>query len=632
MSSAKADETKRDTTVYSSPEIKVMADKVLVERDITGSAYSRISKADIELINPRQITEVLSGETGLFIKDYGGLGGLKTISMRGTSSQQTLVMIEGMKINSAQNNIFDFSLLPTGIVQSVDIIRGGASGLFGGNSIGGAVNFNIDCDPHQTTKGRVSYGSFDEFTFSASEAIHFTNSSLALDYEHINGSGNYGFDVNQYGSSKNYTRSNGDMNNDNLILRFNTESSDLEFKAIAIYGKSDRGLPGGVVQGYIADSRARLFNNSLNVILKSNLNISDKSILSFGLLTALSQEQYNDPASVFALKGDTTMNYDNRSFQFNTGYINENTNWHWGMNLEAGYTDMLGDMLQPDIGRFVKRSNLGLAGRLGLDLLNSSLFDFKCLAVIRLDAYSGLHPNYSPMLNLMIGLHDISLQLKAQVSGNFRVPSFNEMYYLNYGTANLRPEKSISYNLTAEYQLSEKMRFTLSGYSISTKDMIVSVPTSPVLMSARNMAEVLSRGIEFGSGINLFNDFLSLRYNYTLQYASDNQSGSPTYGKQLPYVPKEMLSMTAVVKLYDFILRINPSYTGFTFALPDEAYNSMIHSYWITNVTLSRKFQISSIACTLRLDAVNLFDERFSVIMNYPMPGRQLRATLGVNL
>jgi outer membrane receptor protein involved in Fe transport len=90
--------------------------------------------------------------------------------------------------------------------------------------------------------------------------------------------------------------------------------------------------------------------------------------------------------------------------------------------------------------------------------------------------------------------------------------------------------------------------------------------------------------------------------------------------------------MTAVVKLYDFILRINPSYTGFTFALPDEAYNSMIHSYWITNVTLSRKFQISSIACTLRLDAVNLFDERFSVIMNYPMPGRQLRATLGVNL
>ena len=626
-----ADE-KRDTTVYTSPQLSVMADKVIPEKDLLFSSYSRITKSDINLINPRLITDVLSGETGLFIKDYGGMGGLKTISIRGTNSQQTLVMIEGMKLSSAQNNIFDLSILPASVVENIDIVRGGASGIFGANSIGGAVNLNIDCDPHQTLKARVSYGSFGEFGLNISEAVHFTNTALVVDYDHLYSKGDYSFTSNQYGEDKLFNRTNGDIRTDNVILRYFNESGDWNFKAISMYGETERGLPGAVIQGYITDSKARLTDNNFNLLLKANCEIGDNKLLSFGLLTALTTQQYYDPTSVFALKGDTSLNYKNNSIQFILNYSEQLQNMHWGINFEAGYADLKGDMLQPEVGRFVKRDNFAVSLRTGYDALTTNEFYLKTLAVIRADFYSGLTPNYSPMMNILIGSERIPVQLKAQVSGNFRIPSFNEMYYLNYGTSNLRPEKSISYNLSLEYFPINKTKFVFSAYTINTKDMIVSMPISPILMSARNMAKVLNRGFEFSANTQIIDELFSLNINYVLQFTSDNDLTSASFGKQLPYVPKEMLNMNALISKYDFTFRINESYTGFTFALPGESYYSLIHSYWLTNVSLSRKISLNGMVFNLRIEAINLFNKQYNVILNYPMAGRQLRATLNFAL
>ena len=133
--------TEVDSISYIYPEIKVSAERILSNSALQFSPNSIIHKAQIEKTAALQASELLNNIPGLYIKDLGGLNGLKTISLRGTSAQQTLIMIDGMRLNSMQNGITDLSTIPIAMFEDIEVVRGGASAVFGGNSIGGVINF-----------------------------------------------------------------------------------------------------------------------------------------------------------------------------------------------------------------------------------------------------------------------------------------------------------------------------------------------------------------------------------------------------------------------------------------------------------------------------------------------------------
>jgi len=99
-----------------------------------------IGRETIETLSPQNMAEVLDNIQGVFIKDYGGIGGTKSISLRGSSAEQVLVLMDGQRLNNAQNGQVDFSTISTEGVEKIEIIRGGSSALYGADAVGGVVN------------------------------------------------------------------------------------------------------------------------------------------------------------------------------------------------------------------------------------------------------------------------------------------------------------------------------------------------------------------------------------------------------------------------------------------------------------------------------------------------------------
>ena len=129
-----------------------------------------ITSEMIELQNPDNIAEAIEAVQGVNIRDYGGLGGLKTISIRGSTSSQVLVMLDGQKINNAQSSQVDLSTISVEGIEKIEVVRGGNSAIYGASAVGGVIN--IITKKHNRVEGfngniSAMQGSFDSHSYEA---------------------------------------------------------------------------------------------------------------------------------------------------------------------------------------------------------------------------------------------------------------------------------------------------------------------------------------------------------------------------------------------------------------------------------------------------------------------------------
>lgn len=619
-----------DTVSKTFPGISIQADRYIFNEEKSFTSYSIISKSDISLSNPRQVSELLSRESGLFIKDYGGLSGIKTISLRGTSSQQTLIMLEGMRLNSIQSNSSDLSTIPVSMLRSVEIIKGGSSAVNGASSLGGTLNFNLDYNNENKLNAGFGYGSFNEYFASISASTLLSNNvRVGLSGEYVSSGGAFSFTTTQYGIKKEYKRENADFENLSLMLNSFFRIGDWQNKLITLGRITERGSPGAILLGYISPDQSRLYEKDLNIIYKTGKNFNE-DYLSFGLLYRFNNQKYYSPQSLLALMGDTTTYFTTNEFQFKTDYEFNAGDLRIQTGMESGYSHLQGDMLQNETKGKVSRIYSGAMLRTAYTL-TSELYSNSFMASVRYDVYSDLQPSPTAMLGSSFSFNKLNLNLKTQLSYNYRPPSFNEMYYLNYGTSDLKPERSLSYSITFEYSKSI-FNAEISGFMIDTEDQIVAIPKSPLVWSARNMASVLSRGIEFNTVIDVVDNFLILKMNYTIQRVTDNEWASETYKKLVQYVPQELASADVSLKHSGFHLNAACRYTGFAFALPDNSYESLMNSLWLFDINLNKRIELSGTEINFKLGILNIFDTRYSVVKNYPMPGRIIRIGIDFKL
>ena len=144
------DSVARDT--IRQPEVVITA--MPWQWDVRSETQSKLTftRAQLASLAPSQARDVLSLVPGVFVRDYGGATALQTVSLRGGSSSQSLVLIDGARFSSAQNGSADISMIPMRYVSAVDVTRGGASALYGANALSGVVAANtaypvIACPP-----------------------------------------------------------------------------------------------------------------------------------------------------------------------------------------------------------------------------------------------------------------------------------------------------------------------------------------------------------------------------------------------------------------------------------------------------------------------------------------------------
>lgn len=616
-------------TVYQTKGVEVTADKTYEKTASALTPVTIISREELERAGAWQISDALSSVPGIFIKNYGGLGGLKTISLRGATASQTAILLNGVRLNSTQNGQLDLSALPASLIEEIEITRGGASTQYGGNAVSGAVNISTNGFKDSSFfKTNAQYGSFKSSLLSAHGGWNYDDSTgISALGEFLKSDGDFPFYYNQFGENIVLQRENGDFKNISGLLTGKFPFKNWLFSAQALGRKTERGTPGAVVQGRVESARARLNENDLILSLGSFKNISENVSFDFLISSKFNTLRYTDP--------DLTFGGNNGENTFKSREVNAQStskiffkNWFGHISAEAGFAELNGDNLEPGVGANVQRTNGAISIRTEREFRPDSLLKITLHGGMRLDYFSDAGVAASPLLGAAASPFK-NLLFRAQWSYNFRPPSFTEMYYLNYGNSLLKPERSHSVNLGAVWQPFVKALFETEFFFLHTAGQIAGVPKNPVQWSAQNIGLVITRGLECSVFFTVSDEF-SLRGTYTFQRATDESAESYSRGKQVVYVPQQIASANIQ---YGFFKNgffksaagLHVQFSGERYSLPDNSGDSRLPQYLTLDANLTQEIFFKNFSFKLRAEALNIFDEKYAVIRNYPMPGRSFR-------
>ncbi|NIR72491.1 TonB-dependent receptor plug domain-containing protein, partial [candidate division KSB1 bacterium] len=162
-------------------EVTVTGKKAISSLTELAPSVEIITAEEIQKSGAQTVAKLLATVPGVFVKSYGRAGAQQTVSLRGSESNQVLVLIDGQRFASAQNGTADLSAIPLSSIERVEILKGGASALFGSNAMAGVINIRTKSGT-RTKKLDVSqhssFGSFD----TRELAVQLGQSSSRLKY------------------------------------------------------------------------------------------------------------------------------------------------------------------------------------------------------------------------------------------------------------------------------------------------------------------------------------------------------------------------------------------------------------------------------------------------------------------
>lgn len=617
-------ESVTDTVGKRFPEVTVEGKKELTNQGFNYISSQLLDSKAIEKIRPIQISDALQYIAGVNIRDYGGLGSIKTISLRGLPSNQTLVLIDGLRINNSQTGIADISKIFVSSIGRIEVAKSSSSSLYGSNAMAGIVNLISKTELQDNYRFIASYDNFTNKILEAEITQNIDSIPFALKVRKTNSDGTYSFKVGE----KSYERQNSQVDNLDLYLGTVFGWGDFTLKPKLIIRESQTGSPEPVLAGVQRASNAFLKESDLTAIVSANNYINDSTEFKIGAVYSYSDLQYkNENAIEFGANGLDNDFYNN-AMQIRSEYNSKYKNLFYGFVADANINTLSGDMLQKTQNN-IGRQDIGISGNMNYTK-KSVVIEYSFFSSFRADYSSDFSSNYSPMLGASANVVEANLISKASLSTGYRLPSFNEMYYLNYGNQNLQPEKSITYNLGLDYEPPKFGSFGLNLFYTNTKDQIAAVPTGPITWQSQNIDKVNTKGIEFFANITPIKG-LNLIYNYIYQEPLI-KSDEAEEKILVPYTPQEIISALVSYDISSFQFGTSMQYKSYVFTTIDNDLGLIIDDYTLFDVFFSYKPEFYGGKLLLRLDMKNIFDEQYQLFLNYPMPGRNIRGTISYEI
>jgi len=625
-----------DTAVvsYTLSEVVVTATRNEAALRALPSAVSPVGRELISLKPGSLVVSALAGLPGLSFRPYGGATSVQTISLRGMSAENTLVLVDGQRYNSYQNGQADFGLLPVANVERVEVVKGGYSSLYGADAVGGVVNI-ITRRPPSETSVQV-FSSVGSNGFSAAE-LDAAGKTADFGWRGMlrreRGRGDYPFLFDDGSSSVNLRRNGSDFRSLVADGRLEYSFSDrVDAFVTASWTDADRGSPGPVTDPESSGS-ARLADQILRSQAGASWKLSDGITARLGASFSLAEEDYSDPRILIngnALRSSSA----NRSFlvspevQFSFSPAISGT-----AGLESGRAWIRGNEVS-DATRWQRSAFI--TTRHTFSLPTPVLFELNVYPSIRYDSFSGLDGDVSPRIGVNLGiLQSPDLRIRSSYGKSFRVPTFNDLYWIAGGNPSLRPERSLSFDFGVLGSLSWVGRWDaeVSYFDIDSQDRIVWSPTSGSFWSPKNIGRVESRGVEAEGRWTGLDGALTLALNSTwtdVVKKSEDFPGDPTLGKQLIYAPEQTVSASASFAWGDARLFVQHSWTSFRYTT--EINDRFLPSYAVTSATAQYLLTLQPVRLSIKLEATNIFNTSYEAVALFPMPLREFRATLGVEV
>jgi outer membrane cobalamin receptor len=584
-----------------------------------------ITEKQLIEMNASNLGEALQNKSGIYLKDYGTSAGLKTISIRGTSPEQTLVLVNGSRLNNFQNSLVDFSLIPTENIERVEILEGGNSALYGADAVGGVINV-LTSKPTDKFKlnlqsGVGSYG-YRKYLLSLSDRVG--SLGLGLSYHNEKGKDNYKYKLKDTMGSVVKERENSDFKRDNLYFTSDYNFNKYQFQLNTSYTNSSHGVPGSL--SYLSRQAVQHDKNSITHLSVASTyaeNINFKLNSSF-LYTF---QNYQDPL--------WSINLFSKYF-------------HYSVNSQVEYS--LGDTMVFIVGGQFTKGKLD-----GTDYLSKVNREQKSIYVIsniivitdnkeinkiilypaiNYEKYSNSPGEILPKIGLSIAFLN-QFNLRSSYGLNYRIPTLNELYYRdnwgNTGNINLKPEYSQNFDagLRASIEYIGNLVIDMSYFRVNTIDKIIWLPTSNYTSSPENIGKVLSRG--FSGKMNWFlnkNIEIEASHNITdVRKKNRDSEKDPTYDKQLIYVPRNVSKIGLNIRCGFISLNINNLFVSTRFI--DEADTRSLPPYNVLNGNILVNIPFSFGKIWFKTEVNNVANRDYQVMYEYPMPLRNYKFSLG---
>jgi len=634
--------------VYLWNGITVMASRVPQTECYTPSFVTVLRKEDIQSSNGVSLADLLEPMAGIFIKDYGPVSAVKTISQRGLGSEHTLILLDGLRISSTQNGLTDLGLLSNDEIESVEVLRGGESALYGADAVAGLINIvTRPRDVHNAATAEMSYGSFGFKRYHVSGSLSGEAGILRAGYGEERSDGDFPFAFRNGPLVSTLTRQNADMaSRYGQIFGEMAVSGKARITVQALSMSSERGVGGPVVSLYSASVARQTDKDNL---LQASFSALPSDVVSLGCSAQLhlAYERYRD--SRLSIDGSIVDTY----FQNSDLRVEPHADLSLGENFRLGVGSELVRSAADgnSLTRRVTRQQWGSYAAGEIIPVRGSQARVSFFPSLRLDMVSGMSPRWSPQCGGLVtfgefdaaGVNHVTPSLRFNVSRNFRIPTFNELYFNGeggVGNPGLKPESSTSVDAGGALSCAAVGQHVVQA-SFFTNDMtdrIVWVAAGAGAVSPKNLRHVRSRGIESLYRWELPRRVLTLEADYSTadsRKVSPDFPGDPAANAFLVYVPRQTFSVSAfsTIDLTSPTIRqiggfARYSFVGYRYCTEDDV--TFLPSYRTVNVGVRARVGVADLFWTVKVEINNLLNEQYEVILGYPMPMRSYRITLGM--
>ena len=605
---------------------------------LASTPIQTLSHTDMERLGIHDMGDALKRFAGVQVKDYGGVGGMKTVNIRGLGAGHTGVTYDGVQVGDCQSGQVDLSRFTLDNVSLVSLQIGQEDNIYQSAKAytsAGLINISTlqgvsDRKPHLTTTLRTgSYG-----LFSPSLLYHQQFSRLGIgaytSYERADGV--YWFTLKNGIKTIHERRNNSDIKTWRGELNMNYQLTDKQTLQWKAYGfTSNRGLPGAVIYDNTYSAERLKDKNVFTQMLYENL-FSNRIKMKAAAKWNYSWSRYSDvPASGY--KEDT--------YRQNETYLTATlwTNPLQGLNLSVAqdYAHNHLSMTLPKAANPTRNSlwtALAANYQIGPFSVNASLLATNIYESVKQgNASNGFH-RLSPAFSMQWRcLQDF--RLRFGYKDIFRTPTLNELYYTGIGNRHLNPEKSRQWNLGATYSHTFNRTLLLSltadGYFGNVTDKIIAVPKM-FYWQMMNAGKVRQLGLDVSANIEKRwgNDWsVSATGSYSLMKATDISDPTAVYYRnQIAYTPRHSGSASILLHTPWLDFSYNVLFMGERYTLSYNIPDNRMKPFADHSITLSREFNINKQQLRVQFDVRNLGNKNYEVVRFYPMPGTNWRLSV----
>ena len=653
---------------------EVVVERRSTSRDAVIPAQSLGGKK-LESLSALSVADALRYFSGAQIKDYGGVGGIKSIDIRSMGTNHVGVVYDGLQLGNAQNGQIDLGKFSLDNIEEIAMYNGQKSNIFQpAKDFGAAGTIYLRTRRPRFAEGRRTHVKLTMRTGS----FGLANPSLLVEQKlsesvTANVSAEYTYATGRYRFRYRKVFSDGTLAWDTTATRHNGDIHSLRVEA-GLFGRLDGGKWN--LKAYYYDSDKGIPGAIVNNVWKNSQRQWDRNFFVQGHMQKLVGERYRFQANVkYAhdymryLNPDTTLMYINNRFWQKELYVATAHNYAiipdvWDANLSADYqwnslNATLRDFAHPT--RHTAWAALATAAQLGrLKLQASLLGTFVSDRAQAVAATGESHQRnasrheWTPAAFVSyraVASEKNVLNLRAFAKRSFRMPTFNDLYYTDLGNASLRPEKVNQYDLGLQYTfasgnngaLFHGLNLSADGYYNYVTDKIIAVPkgNGQYRWMMMNLGQVRIWGADVTAQANFRlpgEVYVDAQLAYTYQLARDfsdptdvaDEAG--TYKGQIAYIPRHSGSAVLHGAWRSVDLNYSFIYVGERYDNSSNIRANYVQPWYTHDLSAGYSLRLGTVKLKAQVEVNNLLNQQYEVIRNYPMPGRNYKLTLSMEM